>query len=141
MRGRPAGARAGGVRLRQEGDQGHGGQGPARTLSVPATALFSTLGRTAARGIETLVIGEAVQGWVMELVENLKKGDSQDLRALRDADQGAGRRSQRRPARRPRALDRHRGQEDQELPVRGAVDLEPRAALRQRTSWARSRRR
>ena len=47
------------------------------TLNVPATALFSTLGRTAARGIETLVIGEAVQGWVMELVENLKKGDSQ----------------------------------------------------------------
>jgi [NiFe] hydrogenase large subunit len=28
------------------------------------------------RGIETLVIGEAVQGWVMELVENLKAGDS-----------------------------------------------------------------
>ena len=47
------------------------------TLNVPATALFSTLGRTAARGLETLVVGEAVQGWVMELVENLKKGDSQ----------------------------------------------------------------
>jgi [NiFe] hydrogenase large subunit len=47
-----------------------------KTLGVPASALFSTLGRTAARGIEALVIGEAMQGWTMELVENLKKGDT-----------------------------------------------------------------
>ena len=47
-----------------------------KTLGVPVTALFSTLGRTAARGIESLVIGEAMQGWTMELVENLKKGDT-----------------------------------------------------------------
>ena len=46
------------------------------TLNVPATALFSTLGRTAARGIETMVIGEAMQGWVMELVQNIKNGDT-----------------------------------------------------------------
>lgn len=45
-------------------------------LSIPATALFSTLGRTAARAIETAVIGEALQGWVMDLVENLKAGDT-----------------------------------------------------------------
>jgi [NiFe] hydrogenase large subunit len=45
-------------------------------LGVNADALFSTLGRTAARGIETLVVGEAMQGWVMELVENLKSGDT-----------------------------------------------------------------
>ncbi len=44
-------------------------------LSLPVTALFSTLGRTAARAIETLVIGNAMEGWVMELVENLKKGN------------------------------------------------------------------
>ncbi len=47
-----------------------------KTLEVPVSALFSTLGRTAARGIEALVIGEAMQGWTMELVENLKKGDT-----------------------------------------------------------------
>jgi len=46
------------------------------TLNVPVTALFSTLGRTAARGIETLVIGNAMEGWVMELVGNLKGGNA-----------------------------------------------------------------
>jgi len=45
-------------------------------LGVPVTALFSTLGRTAARGIETLVIGAAMEGWVMELVGNLKNGNA-----------------------------------------------------------------
>ena len=71
------------------------------TLGVPAAALFSTLGRTAARGIETLVIGEAVQGWVMELVENLKSRRLQDLREMGDAGQGPGRRPERRAPRRP----------------------------------------
>ena len=46
-----------------------------KKLNIPVTALFSTLGRTAARGLETLVIGNAMEGWVMELVENLKSGD------------------------------------------------------------------
>jgi [NiFe] hydrogenase large subunit len=45
-------------------------------LSIPVTALFSTLGRTAARCLETVVIGDAMEGWVMELVGNLKKGDT-----------------------------------------------------------------
>ena len=44
-------------------------------LDIPVAALFSTLGRTAARGLETLVIGNAMEGWIMELVENLKKGN------------------------------------------------------------------
>jgi [NiFe] hydrogenase large subunit len=47
-----------------------------KTLGVPAAALFSTLGRTAARGLETLAVGDAMQGWVMELVETLKGGDT-----------------------------------------------------------------
>ena len=47
-----------------------------KQLNIPVTALFSTLGRTAARGLETLVIGNAMEGWVMELVENLKSGDT-----------------------------------------------------------------
>jgi [NiFe] hydrogenase large subunit len=46
-----------------------------KTLDVPASALFSTLGRTAARGIETLVIGEAMQEWTMELLENIRESD------------------------------------------------------------------
>jgi len=47
-----------------------------KKLGIPVTALFSTLGRTAARCIETVVIGNAIEGWVMELVGNVKKGDT-----------------------------------------------------------------
>jgi [NiFe] hydrogenase large subunit len=47
-----------------------------KTLGVGAGALFSTLGRTAARGIEALAIGERNQKWVMELIENIKSGDT-----------------------------------------------------------------
>ncbi|MBW2645147.1 MAG: nickel-dependent hydrogenase large subunit [Deltaproteobacteria bacterium] len=46
-----------------------------KTLNIPVTALFSTLGRTAARALETKIIGDTMEGWVMQLVENLKKGD------------------------------------------------------------------
>lgn len=42
---------------------------------LPATVLFSTLGRTAARAIETKLVGEQLEGWVNELVANMKKGD------------------------------------------------------------------
>ncbi len=61
-----------------------------KTLNIPAEALFSTLGRTAARGIETLVIGEAMQGWVMELVENIKKGDTQTYEPFEMPDKAQG---------------------------------------------------
>ncbi|MEW6261865.1 MAG: nickel-dependent hydrogenase large subunit [Thermodesulfobacteriota bacterium] len=47
-----------------------------KTLNVPATALFSTLGRTAARAINCLVIAEQAEKWVLDLIENLKKGDA-----------------------------------------------------------------
>ena len=50
--------------------------GVLKTLDVPATALFSTLGRTAARAIETVAIGDAMEGWLMELVGNIKNGDT-----------------------------------------------------------------
>jgi len=45
-------------------------------LGIPLTALFSTLGRTAARCIETVAIGNAMEKWTMELVGNLKKGNT-----------------------------------------------------------------
>ncbi len=45
------------------------------TLGVGPEALFSTLGRTAARGIETLVIAQQVETWLNELQENVGKGD------------------------------------------------------------------
>lgn len=45
-------------------------------LNVPITALFSTLGRTAARGLESILIAD----WAMEfydaLIQNIKNGDT-----------------------------------------------------------------
>lgn len=44
-------------------------------LNVGPAALFSTLGRVAARGIETLVTAEMLSVWLGELIANIKKGD------------------------------------------------------------------
>jgi len=44
-------------------------------LGVGAGALFSTLGRIAARGIETLVTARMLPAWIHELADNMKKND------------------------------------------------------------------
>ncbi|HEX4954843.1 MAG TPA: nickel-dependent hydrogenase large subunit [Thermoanaerobaculia bacterium] len=44
-------------------------------LGVGPEALFSTLGRVAARGIESLVLVERIAGWVDELADNMDRGD------------------------------------------------------------------
>jgi len=44
-------------------------------LQVGPDALFSTLGRTAARGIETLVIARKLPQWLDDLVGNIRGGD------------------------------------------------------------------
>jgi [NiFe] hydrogenase large subunit len=59
-------------------------------LDVPVDALFSTLGRTAARGIETLVIGKQMESWIMELVENIKNGDVKTYQSWEMPDTGMG---------------------------------------------------
>ena len=46
-----------------------------KKLGVGPAALFSTLGRVAARGIETLVTAEMLSVWLDELIANIKKGD------------------------------------------------------------------
>ena len=46
------------------------------TLDVPVDALFSTLGRTAARGLETKIVGDNMQTWYNNLVANIKAGDT-----------------------------------------------------------------
>ena len=46
------------------------------TLDVPITALFSTLGRTAARTLETKVVADNMQGWYDNLMANIKAGDT-----------------------------------------------------------------
>ncbi len=44
-------------------------------LGVGAEALFSTLGRVAARGIETLVLAERMESWLDQLAENMGRRD------------------------------------------------------------------
>ncbi len=44
-------------------------------LELPVTALFSTLGRTAARTLETKIVVDAMQGWYDALIANIKAGD------------------------------------------------------------------
>jgi Ni,Fe-hydrogenase I large subunit len=46
-----------------------------KTLGAPAAALFSTLGRTAARGIETLLVSQKNFEWLAMLAANIKAGD------------------------------------------------------------------
>ena len=45
-------------------------------LQLPVEALFSTLGRTAARTLETKIIGDTMQTWYDNLVMNIKAGDT-----------------------------------------------------------------
>src|SRR5512139_2617839 len=44
-------------------------------LGVPVTALYSTLGRTAARTLETKIIADTMQTWYDQLIANIKAGD------------------------------------------------------------------
>jgi hydrogenase large subunit len=47
-----------------------------KKLDIPVEALFSTLGRTAARTLETKVIADNMQLWYDNLVTNIKAGDT-----------------------------------------------------------------
>ena len=51
-------------------------------LDVPVEALFSTLGRTAARTLETKVVAESMQGWYDNLLGNIKAGDTRTFNEL-----------------------------------------------------------
>ncbi len=46
-----------------------------KKLDVPIDALYSTLGRTAARTLETKLIGDKMQSWLGKLIGNIKAGD------------------------------------------------------------------
>ena len=59
---------AGHIRVRQEVNR------VLTTLGVGPEALFSTLGRVAARGIETQVIAEQIPAWIAELEANMNSG-------------------------------------------------------------------
>lgn len=59
-------------------------------LSVGPEALFSTLGRTAARGIETLVIANEMQAWIDELAGNAKAGNTKIYQEWEMPDEAQG---------------------------------------------------
>ncbi len=46
-----------------------------KTLNAPATALFSTLGRTAGRAIDCLVMAQKTEKWLTDLTNNIATGD------------------------------------------------------------------
>jgi len=46
------------------------------TLDVPVDALFSTLGRTAARTLESKIVADTMQTWYDNLTTNIKAGDT-----------------------------------------------------------------
>ncbi len=63
-----------------------------QTLGVGPEALFSTLGRTAARGIETAAIAGQIGVWLREFEENVAKGDTRIVedRDVPDKAEGVG---------------------------------------------------
>jgi Ni,Fe-hydrogenase I large subunit len=46
-----------------------------KQLDLPLEAMFSTMGRTAARTLETKIIGDQMMGWLDNLMANIKVGD------------------------------------------------------------------
>jgi hydrogenase large subunit len=47
-----------------------------QTLDAPVEALFSTLGRTAARTLECAILAEAMQTWLDSLIANIRAGET-----------------------------------------------------------------
>ncbi|MFK5986225.1 MAG: nickel-dependent hydrogenase large subunit, partial [Pseudomonadota bacterium] len=48
-----------------------------KKLDLPVSALFSTMGRTAARTLETKLLADNINGWYEQLVDNIRLGDTQ----------------------------------------------------------------
>ena len=44
-------------------------------LELPIEAMYSTMGRTAARTLESKIIADAMMGWLESLIGNIKAGD------------------------------------------------------------------
>jgi Ni,Fe-hydrogenase I large subunit len=49
--------------------------GTLAALKAPPTALFSTLGRIAARALETQLLADTLTGWIQQLGDNIARGD------------------------------------------------------------------
>jgi quinone-reactive Ni/Fe-hydrogenase large subunit len=62
-----------------------------KQTGLPAAVLFSTLGRTAARALETVYMGNHIEGWVNELIANIKAGDARTWTRCDVPNSGEGR--------------------------------------------------
>jgi quinone-reactive Ni/Fe-hydrogenase large subunit len=62
-----------------------------KATGLPVTVLFSTLGRTAARALETKLIADNAETWVNELVANIKSGDTRTWTRCDVPDESEGR--------------------------------------------------
>ncbi|HEB73423.1 MAG TPA: nickel-dependent hydrogenase large subunit [Nitrospirae bacterium] len=61
-----------------------------KALGVGPEILFSTLGRTAARAIETKVIADEMGAWMNELIANIKRGDLETFTDYKMPDKASG---------------------------------------------------
>ncbi|MDH5756855.1 MAG: nickel-dependent hydrogenase large subunit [Nitrospinota bacterium] len=61
-----------------------------KTLGVGPEVLFSTLGRTAARAIETKIVADKIDSWLDELLANIKKGDLDTFTDFKMPDKARG---------------------------------------------------
>ena len=139
--GRAARAHARGVRVRARGREAGRRRRPGRRSNVPATALFSTLGRVAARAVETsVIVGEAAAAGSAISRTTSKSGDlaiadvslwdpSRWPAARRGLRHGGG------AARLAGTLGGHRQRGDHQLPARRAQHLERVAAGRAGPPW------
>ena len=108
-------------------------------LNLPPTALFSTMGRIAARALEAEFMSQQLSSWVQQLDSNMAHGD---LRIHNNDKWDPDTLAEIMPGIRPRggaarilgALGRNRKQEDRQLPSGSSVHLECRASRCSRTA-------
>jgi len=54
-----------------------------KQMDAPVSAVFSTLGRTAARTLESKVVADAMQGWMDQLLANIRGGDTKTFNEIK----------------------------------------------------------
>ena len=106
-----------------------------KSLGVGPEALFSTLGRIAARCVETVLLVEKIDTWVDALAANMDKGDlahprHREVGSVLLAEGGLRRRVPRGAPRRTRPLGAHQGWNHRQLPVHRPEHLECRSPRR-----------
>jgi hydrogenase large subunit len=104
-------------------------------LNVPVEALFSTLGRTAARGLDAALAMIWLKEFFGELMERVKTRERRALGTKELAGRCRGSWAGRGSARRAGALDQDSQRQDRELSIGGSDHLERLPARRQTTAF------